>query len=139
MGCYTHPPGSLRRRGRRLPAGRPERVVCAPAFKGARQLTASDGNREEPRVVAGLDAKQDRALAAGARIAKSLAHLLGRSDALTCDIENDVAVLEAMRSSRAIGIDRGHDHAVGAGSRNLAGWGEREAELRNVAALIAAT
>src|SRR3954471_3626002 len=40
------PPGSFHRRGRRLPAGRPELVYSAPAFKRARRLTASERNRE---------------------------------------------------------------------------------------------
>src|SRR5206468_3138879 len=112
MGCYTHPPGSLRRRGRRLPAGRPELVVSAPAFKQARQLTASDGNREVARVVAGFDAQQDRPFAAGPRIRKSLAHLLRRGNALTCNVENDIAVLEALRGRRTVRINLGHDYAV---------------------------
>src|SRR2546423_13906413 len=49
-GCYTRPPGSLRRRGRRLPAGRPVLVHSAPAFKPARRSTASERNCEEPPV-----------------------------------------------------------------------------------------
>src|ERR1051325_575053 len=138
MGCYTHPPGSLRRRGRRLPAGRPELVVSAPAFKRARQLTASDGNREEPRVVARLDAQQDRSLAAAARIRESLAHLLGRGDALARDVEDDIPVAEALRGSRAVGIDLRHDDTVGPGPRNLARRSKREAELRHVRAAFVA-
>src|SRR5215470_3992730 len=108
MGCYTHPPGSLRRRGRRLPAARPELGVSAPAFKRARQLTACDRHREEARVVARLDAKQDRAFAARARVREGLAHLLRRRDTLSCDVENDVAVLEALARRRAIRVDLRH-------------------------------
>src|ERR1043165_2882862 len=96
MGCYTHPPGSLRRRGRRLPAGRPELVYSAPVFKRARHSTASDGNREEPRVFARLEAQQDRPLAAGAGVRESLAHLLGARHALARDIEDHVAGTEAL-------------------------------------------
>src|ERR1044072_6840471 len=124
MGVSTHPPGSLRRRGRRLPAGRPELGVLAPAFKLARQLTACDRHREEARVVARLDAKQDRALAPRPGIREGLAHLLRGGDALACDIENDVAVLEALLRRRAIGLDLRHDHAFGAGARDLAGGSE---------------
>src|SRR4051794_28265452 len=136
MGCYTHPPGSLRRRGRRLPAGRPELVVSAPAFKQARQLTASDGNREEARVVAGFDAQQDRPFAAGPRIRESLAHLLRRGDALTCDVENDIAILEALRGRWTVGIDLRDDDAVRACARYLVRRSEREAEFRNVGAVV---
>src|SRR3954454_6038704 len=136
MGCYTHPPGSLRRRGRRLPAGRPELVVSAPAFKQARQLTASDGNREEARVVAGFDAQQDRPFAAGPRIRESLAHLLRRGDALACDVENDIAVLKALRGRRAVGIDLRNDDTVRACACNLARRSKRKTELRNVGAVV---
>src|SRR5256885_13223888 len=37
-GLFTHPPGSLRRRGRRLPAGRPELVYSPPPFKAGAPL-----------------------------------------------------------------------------------------------------
>src|SRR3954470_15047266 len=136
MGCYTHPPGSLRRRGRRLPAGRPELVVSAPAFKQARQLTASDWNREEARVVAGFDAQQDRPFAAGPRIREGLAHLLRRGDALTCDVENYIAVLETLRGRRTVRIDLRDHHAVRACASHLARRSKREAELRNVGAVV---
>src|ERR1041384_2080761 len=105
MGCDTHPPGSLRRRGRRLPAGRPELVYSAPVFKRARRLTASERNGEEPGVLRPLDAQQGRPLAAGARIRESLAPLLGARDALARDIEDHVAGAEALLCSRAIRID----------------------------------
>src|SRR4051794_27344189 len=134
MGCYTHPPGSLRRRGRRLPAGRPELVVSAPAFKRARQLTASDWDREEACVVTRFDAKKDRSFAAGPRIREGLAHLLGRRHALACNIEDHVAVAKALRGSGTIRIDLRHDNTVGAGACHLAGRSEGEAELGHIRA-----
>src|SRR5213079_3064708 len=110
MGCDTHPPGSLRRRGRRLPAGRPELVYSAPAFKRARRSTASERNRKEPRVLTRLDAQQDRPLAARARIGKGLADFVGARDALAGYIEDHVSGAEALRGGGAIGVDlRDHD------------------------------
>src|SRR5207248_6696311 len=129
MGCYTHPPGSLRRRGRRLPAGRPELVYSAPTFKRARRSTASERNREEPGVLTRLHAQQDRPLAARACVRESLADFLGTCDALAGDIEDHVPGTEALRGGRAIWIDlRDHD-AFAAGARDLARRSEREAEF----------
>src|SRR5436190_23060982 len=148
MGCYTHPPGSLRGRGRRLPVGRPVLglpvgrpvlVVLAPAFKRARQLTASDWDREEARVVARLDAQKDCPFAAGPRICEGLAHLLRCGHALPSDIENDVTVLEALRRRRTIRIDLCHDDTFGPRACHLAGWSEREAELRHIGAVAVLT
>src|SRR3954463_3150895 len=119
MGCYTHPPGSLHRRGRRLPVGRPELVVLAPAFKRARQLTASNWDREEARVVARLDAQKDCPFAAGPRIRESLADLLRCGHALPSDIENHVTILETVRCSRTIRIDLRDHHAFRACARHL--------------------
>src|SRR5437763_621961 len=105
MGCYTHPPGSLRRRGRRLPAGRPELVYSAPTFTRARRSTASERNREEPGVLTRLHAQQDRPLAARACVRESLADFLGTCDALAGDIADHVPGTEALRGCRAIWID----------------------------------
>src|SRR6476646_7435731 len=132
MGCYTHPPGSLRRRGRRLPTGRPELVVSTPAFKRARQLTASDWDREEACVVTRLDAKKDRPFAAGPRIREGLAHLLRRGHALARNVEDHVTIAKALRGSRAIRIDLRYDNTVGTGTCHLAGRSQRKAELRHI-------
>src|SRR4029077_18201711 len=104
MGCYTHPPGSLRRRGRRLPAGRPELVSSAPAFKRARRSTASERNREEPGVLTRLHAQQDRPLAARARIREGLAHFVGARHTLAGNIEDHVTGTEALRSGRPVRV-----------------------------------
>src|SRR5437763_15814930 len=128
MGCDTHPPGSLRRRGRRLPAGRPELVYSAPAFKRARRSTASERNREEPGVLARLHAQQDRPLAARARIREGLADFVGARHALAGDIKNHVSGAEAVRGGWAVRIDlRDHD-AFAAGAGNLTRRSEREPE-----------
>src|SRR6476661_5382828 len=131
MGCDTHPPGSLRRRGRRLPAGRPELVYSAPAFKRARRSTASERNREEPGVLTRLHAQQDRPLAARARIREGLADFVGARHTLAGNIEDHVTGTEALRSSRTVRIDlRDHD-TVAPRARHLHRRGEREAETRH--------
>src|SRR5436190_5644373 len=138
MGYYTHPPGSLRRRGRRLPAGRPELVYSAPRFKRARRSTASERNREEPGVLTRLHAQQDRPLAARARIRKSFADFLRACDALARDIKDHVPGAEALRGGRTVRIDLCDHDAFVARAGNLAGRSEREAEARHVGAAVVA-
>src|SRR5437868_2459295 len=76
MGCYTHPPVRSADGGDDCRRERPELAYYASAFKRARQLTACQRDREEPRVIARLHAKKNRALAAGASIRERLADLL---------------------------------------------------------------
>src|SRR3954452_4615982 len=135
-----HPsPGFAPPTGATIAGGTPRTCGLRARIQGrARQLTASDGNRKEARVVAGLDAKQDRPFAAGPRIRESLAHLLRRGDALPCNVENDIAVLEALRRCRTVRIDLSHDHTVRTCARHLVRRSKREAELRNVGAVVVA-
>src|SRR6185369_4948358 len=136
MGCDTHPPGSLRRRGRRLPAGRPELVYSPPAFKRARRSTASERNREEPGVLTRLHAQQDRSLAARARIREGLADFVRARHALAGNIEDDVSGAESVRGGRTVRIDLGHHDTLAAGARDLARRSERKAQARHLGAAV---
>src|SRR2546421_6271258 len=114
----------------------PNLCIPRPHSRRARRSTASERNREEPRVLTRLDAQQDRPLAARAGIREGLAHFFRARDALAGDIEDHVPGAEALRGGRTVGIDlRDHD-ALAAGARDLAGRSEREAELRHFGAAV---
>ena len=117
----ARPPGSNRRRGRRMPAERPIRVRRVPS------RTATNS-----RPFARLHAQQHRVLAVLLRASLiALAHIGRRGDLLAADLEDDVAGLEAVLGGRAVGIDIGDDDAVLAAAGDLIGRRKRQAELRH--------
>src|SRR4029077_14796804 len=104
-GLCARPPGSNRRRGRRMPAVRP--------ILG---LGLAERHRDEVRRVAGLDPHEDRALALLLRVLESAAHVRRIGNLLAADLENDVAGFDALVGSKSAGIDLGDDHALRAAS-----------------------
>ncbi len=61
-------------------------------------------------------------------------HVGRLGDLLAADLEDDVAGLEALFGRSAVGIDVGDDHAFRAAARDLAGGGQRQAELGHLGA-----
>ncbi len=83
-GATPAPLRSDHRRGRRMPAGRPQSRVSA----------ATERQRDESRVIALLHPDQDGALALGPRRCNDLAHIRWRGDGFPGNLENDVTCRE---------------------------------------------
>ena len=83
-GATPAPLRSDHRRGRRMPAGRPQ----------SRVLAATERQRDETRVVALLHSDQDGALALGPRRCDDLAHIRWCGDGFPGNLENDVTCRE---------------------------------------------
>ena len=129
-----HPsPGFAPPTGATIAGGTPRTCVFRARYSSGRDdSTASERNREEPRVLARLDAQaKSSACRLTAASAKALRTSSGLVDALAGDIEDHVPGAEALRGGGTIGLDlRDHD-AFAASARDLAGRSEREAEPRH--------
>ena len=124
-GRRARPPGSNRRRGRRMPTVRPIRSGLA------------EPQRNELRRVARLHPHEDRTLAVLLRVFERAADIGRIGNLLAADLENDVAGLDALVGGNPVGIDLGNHHAFGAAAGDLAGGYDGEAEARHVGALRA--
>src|SRR3979490_545261 len=93
---WSVPPGSDRRRGRRMPTVRPI------------GLSFGEPDGDELRLLARLHPHKDRALAVLLRLAQGAAHVHRIGHLLAADLENDVAGLEALTGRKPIGAGLGH-------------------------------
>src|SRR5260370_7224793 len=89
--------------------------VCA--FPGSCSVTLDalafrQGQRDEARRPAALDAHQNAVLVVGARGIDRFAHVAGTGHVLAGDFENHVAFLEATLCRRTFRIDPGDDNAL---------------------------
>src|SRR5271169_6817726 len=100
-----------------------------------RPLTSGLAERQsdEPRRVADLHAHENIVLALRLRLAERLTHIAGIGDSLAANIEDDVALLQAMLGGRAVRIDRGDHDTPSAGTGLFRGEHHRQAEMRHAA------
>src|SRR5262249_36823079 len=124
-GRRARPPGSNRRRGGRVPAGRPIRASPAEAPRHELPRAAPPPPPQDPTLAVPLPLPEPPS--GSGRIGTLLA----------ADPENDVAVLDAWGGGNSVGIDLGNPHAFRAAAGDLAGGYDREAEPRHVGALRA--
>src|SRR5204863_1226716 len=106
----------------------PEQMPHSPLLRGEQlRLPASPvahGQGDEFCPVGGLYPHENVVLAMGLRIGQRLTHIRNVPDRRAADIEDDVAGLEALLSSRPVCLDTSDNHTLVARARHIARWGK---------------
>src|SRR5262249_51891424 len=115
----------------------PERAVGGATNAGdtlhlVNPLALGERHRDEARLPTTLYTHKDAVLVFVVRRVDRLAHVAGIGNALACDLENDVAFLEAPLGRCTLRVDLGDDDAFLAGTGNTGCGRNRQAELRHV-------
>src|SRR5215467_14735661 len=93
-----------------VPGVRSTLAVSRPEERPSPRSGASDRDGDELRPIIRPQPHQHGALAILMGLADGIAHVRRGRNFLPADIEDDVAVLEAVLGGKSIGVDLGHNH-----------------------------